>query len=910
MTRAHLLTLGLALAPASALAAPAAKAPPLHLTLKTGDGLPPTHLCVITGAGRQSDTLGVQSASLQSLAPMLCRRGGTCGDPFAPGKDLPLYFTDRGKVALVEEAAARGGAIQPQSVLIRSLDHLTVEGNQHQCSYGDVDCTPVFELRRFTKDASITCAENEALLRRDSDDPSRSGRVLVLGIAAQAEEVYARVQLSALQLSGHQVRIELSHNVSQVALVADVLGGFYAPIGEVRFTGGAVDLALPIEPRCQWTPVSIPRIATPAPQPDGPKAPPNRDVTIKIALPPDKGPDRSAEAQHREAHPGVDWSQLSAEASRRAVGTDNCKTGSLESAELRVLIPYAPDRRKVLTISEGRAAGAGRSDGVAPPRWALQTSWYGPRPSAGKSGSPALTMSVKGMSFSWRADRCLYPQGACPAAKIASSGLACGAERTDLDDEGLCHYRCAAEGEASIDFPTQIAFTRSAPLVELDHSGDDPRKRGAGVATTPAADRAAKKAYQSWTVPIDQIEQQLEGYVDADERAFELDTRAWHVPRRRGDRPFRLFPCELHALPERRKRCEEARVGEQKQREETRQAALRARQAAEDELDRQGSPSPPQHLKDELKSREKELARLDAIEVEALRAAICPSMPERDDIFAVELTTSDHITQRVEIDSALLCPKGDPAKVQLPPVVKLPRVSCNEPVQYRYLGQRGYFSDSITVADGALRLPHPMKTARVLHFTITLLPLAFQKVLGPADFRTRSPGILYSPTVEASFVFLPRRHRTRGWRLNLDLTFVGAMRPYLGVTTDPNSLAPRTLYARWYGGFSFLSPWLGNRHREHYSGFAVALGAGIQAGFGYPFSRVDVERLGGPVALGAFRADLRLRLARRFELVVSPRLLFGDEFIRFATDFHGQPQVARDRSLVSLLLPVGFAFTW
>lgn len=909
MTYAHLLALGLALAPASALAAAKAKAPPLHLTLKTSDGLPPTHLCVITGAGRPSEALGVQSASLQSLAPMLCRRGGTCGDPFAPGKDLPLYFTDRGKVTLVEEAAARGGALDPQSVLIRSLDHLTVEGNQHQCSYGDVDCTPVFELRRFTGSASITCAENEALLRRDSDDPSRSGRVLVLGIAAQADEVYARVQLSALQLSGHQVRIELSHDVAQVALVADVLGGFYAPIGEVRFTGGAVDLALPIEPRCQWTPVSIPRIATPAPPPGGPKAPPNRDIAIRIALPPDRDADRSGEAKLCAAHPGVDGSEPSPEASRRAVGTDNCKTGSLESAELRVLIPYAPERRKVLTICEG-AGGATRSDGAAPPRWALQTSWYGPRPSAGKSGSPALTMSVKGMRFSWRADRCLYPQGACPAAKIASSGLACAPERADLDGEGLCHYRCAAEGEASIDFPTQIAFTRAAPLVELDHSGDDPGKPGGGAVTTQAADLSAKKAYQSWTVPLDQIEQQLEGYVDADERAFELDTRAWHVPRRRGDRRFHLFPCELHALPERRRRCEEARAGEQLQREGSRQAALRARQAVRDEIKRQGDASPPQHLKDEEESREEVLAKLDALEVEALRAAICPSAPERDDIFAVELTTSDHITQRVEIDSALLCPRGDPAKVQLPPVVKLPRVSCNEPVQYRYLGQRGYFSDSIAVADGALRLPHPMKTARVLHFTIAVLPLAFQKVLGPADFRTRSPGILYSPTVEASFVFLPRRRRTRGWRLNLDLTFVGAMRPYLGVTTDPHSLAPRTLYARWYGGFSFLTPWLGNRHREHYSGFAVALGAGIQAGFGYPFSRVDVERLGGPVALGAFRVDLRFRLARRFELVASPRLLFGDEFIRFATDFHGQPQVARDRSLASLLLPVGFAFTW
>ena len=903
MTRAHLLAMGLALAPASALAAPGAKGPPpLHLTLKTADGLPPTHLCVISGAGRQTGPAGGQTATLQSLAPMLCRRGDSCGDPFASGKDVPLFFSDEGRPRLVETAAARGSAIDRNGELMRSLDHLTVEGNMHQCSYGDVDCTPFFELRRFTKDASITCAENQALPRRDSADPSRVGRVLVLGLAAQADEPYTRVQLSALQLSGHQVRLEVSHDVSEVALVADVLGGFYAPLGEVRFTANAVDLSLSIEPRCQWTAVSIPRIAQTDRTRD-PKDPPHDDLAIKIALERERerDEDQNPDARHRAEHPAVPWFPPTPDAKRRDVGTRACWTGSLQGTELRVLIPYEPDRRKTLTIGD-------RTTGTTPPRWTLQTSWYGPRPSVGRPATPALATSVKIMSFSWRADSCLYPRGACPNAKIASSGLQCDMDRPELDHEGMCHYRCVAGDERSIDFPTQISFARSAPLVELDHAdsaADDRDPADAIAAALPG-----KNAYQAWNVRIDQIEQQLEGYVDPDERSFELDTRAWHVPLRRPDRRFRLYPCELHALPELRRRCIRARDEEQKQQADDYLKAKRALDAAKSAAKPTDAKPTPQYLVDEAQRRQEELGKLDEQKVEDLRAAICPAAPERDDIFAIELTTSDRITQRVEIDSVLLCPQGDPTKVRLPAVVKLPRVSCNDPVQYRYVGQRGYFSDSITVADGAIRLPHPMKTARVLHFRLALLPLAFQTILGPRDFHTRRPGVLLSPTIEASFVFLPRRRGTRGWRFNMDFTFVGAMRPYLGVTTDPASLAPRTLYARWYGGFSFLSPWLGNRHREHYSGFAVALGAGIQAGVGYPFSRQDVERLGGPVPLGALRVDVRLRLSRRFELTLSPRLLFGDEFIQFNTDFHGQPAVKRDRSLTSLLLPLGFAFTW
>ncbi|MCB9569013.1 MAG: hypothetical protein H6710_17665 [Myxococcales bacterium] len=852
----------------------ASKPPDLHLTLSTDDGVPPTHICVVTEADPPPDLVGRKADRLEMLAKGLCAPGGTCGakalsDSKGAHSDSqgPLYF----------ESGPFG--VHDESELLRSVVALSKDKNLHECDYGALDCRPLFEFRGIKNPAAatLTCAANLANPRYSADKSSptgeRSGRVLVLGLAAQANAPFDRVQLKDLQLNGLQALLRVSHDVGNVDLVLSVLGGFYAPLGEVRFTRGGVDRELRVEARCQWTSLSIPKIAT-------------RDESSKKTVLPTirlHVDDPAVDANSEQSEQSKQSKKSPEEQSLPKDQVAKCMTGSLQSSNVRLLVPFEPRGRKTLSLSiaderKPEKPPSPPSGKVTPPnadeekpeedrRWHLEARWFGPRPtsgechfSAGEASQGCLSMSVRSLSFAWRADRCLYPRGTCPAASIASSGLSCGVtnKRKEIDDNGTCHYHCKAAGEASISFPTKIAFSRAHSSQRHDES----------------ANQDNKDVYLRWFVDLDQIEQQLAGYVDPDERTFELDTSEWHL---QSDRPS--YPCGIHMDSKETRECEALRDKE---------AQGRTRQEV----------------------------------VEMLRKAICPSRPAHDDIFAVEFLTADGLKQRVEIDSVLLCSEAEgrgvadagaapPGEPVLPALVKLPRVSCNEPIRYRFIGERDYYSDSVAVIDGALRIPHPMKTARVTYFSLALLPAAFQSILHPTDLRTSGPRILWTPAIEGSLVFRPRRQRARGWRLNLDLTVMGSVQPFLGVTDSNEPRQQRAYFVRYYPGFSFLSPWLGNRARDHYTGAALALGAGLQIGIGHPLFDADALALGRVAfPLLAARFDARIRLAPHIEIVVSPRVLFGEPVVRFHTDFHGQPARTREGSMLSFLLPLGVAFVW
>lgn len=854
----------------TAVAAPAVH-DTIRLSLTTADGLPPTHVCVIT-EGVDNGLVPQQSQRLERLERLLCALGSDCRR--FQWDDLESVYFSVGRQTEGQTAISAGQGEAPlgaDSQLLRGLRGVSRQYGEHQCVYSrTIGCVPTFSLRGFKKprEAYITCAENRARTSAAArvDDGVAASRGLLLGLSANASAPLDHVQIRDLQLSGGHLLIRTSHNVDNVDLVVRSLGGFYTPEPEAQFTRGRVEAELAIEPRCLMTRVGIPPITSTASSSFRYKL--RLELASQRTAREGREEERRRYAQHQKQHPDIVLAPPPDEPTDESSAPDRCMSGSLQGTELQVLLPYQPGEMKILSIHSDD-----RDPATDEPLWEIDARWLGARPIRGQTGDATprqLAMSVRSLSFAWRADDCLYPQGECPAANIATSGQTC-TRRNPTIDGGLCHYRCAANDGASVDFPTRIGFSR-------------------GATPPPGTPTPASAAYLKWSVPIHAIDEQLGGYVEPEERTFTIDTEPWRSPYPGRKR----FPCDLYFGKERRARCEKERAGF---------AAKRAQERAEAATG--ASPASAEALR----SRE----------LRELREAVCPGRPRKDDLFAVEFATGERERRRVEIDSMLRCDLSD-AEIEeqsVPPpalVVKLPRVSCHEPIGYRFVGARSYDAGTREVASGAIQLPHPMTDARYLYFSIAVLPASFQWTLHPDELQRRRAGLLFAPAIEGSLVFRPRGPAVRGWRFNTDVTFIGAPRPYLAVSARPDVSDPdpqRTLYARWYFGFSFLSPWFVQRQRIHYVGPAVALGAGVQVGLGYPILRHDLDRFGGIAGgLVALRGDLRVRLWRFIEATFSPRLLLADEALRYRTDFHGQPDVLRTRAMVSLLLPVGLAFVW
>lgn len=870
------------LAPRAAAAAPQA-ATELRLALEVADDQAPTHVCVVSPHGDPSSTL----ESLNQAQANLCSREP--GQAEKCGKDL-VWTADSFYFNWLPHYEPPEG-----NQLMKGIQGLSRQHNEHVCDYGPgTGCLPLFSLRGFESPqrASIRCTENTTYRRRGD---KVNGRALLISLSTQQKDSGPYIQ--DLQLNGKSLLVT-TKAVTGVDHVVRVLGGYYAPIGEVRFAPSDKSLTLKIEARCQWATIGIPRIASLATLPDLPADDPStaakpqtepRKFPVEIGLGLDGEPDMTKPPSE---------------------GIQGC-VSSLQDTALRVLIPYEPHHRKVLVI-RGRSnaphdkrtgsqrCGKKSSDDVADaskpadptPTWKLVASWLGPRPPQGEGGRDAsgrVNASVQQLTFSWRADSCLYPRGACPTARVSTSGQKCTRQNREIDDNGLCGYKCTAPKFTDIDFPTRITFS------------------------PPLSNHARRSVpTQGWSIDIRSIDQQLEGYVEPDERVIMLDTSEWQ------------------AQPEDKPR------------------------AAATPPQTRGDAEDPNTPGAKMANR--------GLTVDELRDVICPSGRNHDDIFYVEFRTGDQKTHRVELhdmeglgcerrdekDTEKAKPSGDGSsddssgddpgegesneddsctedsrdknrpRAPAPrprPLVKLPRVSCEEPIAYRFVGERSFQQDSVSVKDGKLKLRSPMSTARVIYFAVTLMPVSFQAIVAPKDLRMPRSGLLYSPAIEASLVIRPSRATVRGWRFNVDATFIGSPRPYLALGDNDKSSDPepqRSVYARWYVGFSFVSPWLASRRRSHYMGPALALGAGAQVGVGYPFSRSDIQRLGkADAGLVALRLDLRVRLHRHIEAIVSPRVLLADEVIRFTTDLRGQPLVERSRAMVSILFPtLGLTFLW
>ncbi len=784
----------------------------MRLSFQVSDEQVPTHVCIVTEtAGDTNKARAVHTLDLGKgkSRPDLCSTEGGCGDKLPKGWQRgELYFKD-----------SNVRAPEPIKALYE-------ERNEHRCNYGGTGCRPRFSLRGFEMsksnapfDATMSCVANE------TNTPGTPGRGLVLGLKAQHQGDQGPY-LRDIKLDGRRLTITVKR-LDGIGHLARVLGGFYAPIGEVYLAPEHEERTLALESRCQWTTLGIPPVASRVQA-----GPAEGDVEIRLSV--EHGtttPDNPNEGKSKDNH--------------------QCWSGSLQGTSLRLLIPYEPRGNKILSIHENDAL------------WKLQANWYGARPSPnaegeGEGGADShLDMSVQKLSFSWRSDPCLYPKGKCPEARISTSHTKCKNNNKDkeLDEGGLCHYTCGAgssDDDRPLDFPTKIAFFRN--------TNDDQ--------STPEGTR---QSYLSWSVDIHTVGETLEGYVDPSERLFEVEID-WKN---------------------------------------------------DDFADEAQRPT-----------------------LDELRREICPARWSHDDVHAIEFSTGPGSDEpRVELYRILGCgayqeeeeqrrqsekakgaEQAEPSSTSTggrpmaPTItVKLPNISCRQPIRYQYVGERSYESRFGQVENGKLRVHHPMASAKRLHYSFAIFPVSFQWIMSRSHALGR---VHWAPAAEASLVWKARRHGKwgmRGWRFNADFTFIGAQHPYLPIGDEPNQTSDdpeAELYARWFGGFSFLSPWIRSQHKDYgrTRGARFAVGTGAAIGWGHPFRRSDFEALGfrprRPQVM--FRGDVRIKLWRHFEAVVSPRVVLSDGPVSYSTDLSGQPRQFRPSPImVSSFVPfAGLAAIW
>lgn len=294
------------------------------------------------------------------------------------------------------------------------------------------------------------------------------------------------------------------------------------------------------------------------------------------------------------------------------------------------------------------------------------------------------------------------------------------------------------------------------------------------------------------------------------------------------------------------------------------------------------------------------------------RKIVCPGESAFDAIYELQITTPDG-KRTVDLHGHYGCNESPPRadSLVIAPFVKLPGASCSEPLQYRFFGERGYNEATSKIEGGRLKIEKPQSKARLVHYSVTVLPGSGQFVLTPRRYYT---GALWAPLIDLGAVFIPRK-RARGWRFNIDLTVMGSKRAFHSISVEPGRSevvrdGGMTYYIRTYLGFSFLSPWYTARYDRGY-GRAFAWGLGMQPGLGSSLKLPHAKRLGGPDwGLVALRVEFRVRFTRYLEGVFSPRLLLAERDVAFTTDFQGQPDRSRKARMVSLVLPGGLGFVW
>lgn len=842
-----------------------AGSPELRLQLDVADDSIPTHVCVISGGSdRASSSRDPNERSPRLSIPLKELRRSK--QMTAPPRTANQRYSD-------DEFVLDLDAKEPEA---KALGHLSWHNDAHvtacekdedaSTEHAGRPCVPTFTLERFAlqkrDDLFVHCAANAGVKRRQELDPRTPNRALFIALTAQQID---NVPVADVDIDGKHLVIRVAGLVG-VDFTFNVLGGFFAPIGEVHVNSDAGRGVLALEPRCQWKDVTV--------------APGTVNGLVEYGV--GKG-DQDASAQ---------------------VCVDGRRRG-----KLRVLLPYEPFGRKHLTIS-------GPEDSSGDRDWQLSATWHSPRPPGGPD--EALSLGVMKLAFTWARNTCLSSkQSACPSASLVASDAQC---RLAREEHAACHYTCSAQEsdpDAIIAFPTRVT------LATLDGDGEEnqqfPRwtlrldQIGATLeGNGPASERVLRLDMSEWRSPARPRRERVKEL-----RRFPCDL--YSTSRRREKcratlRREREGGLDGKALPP--QGAAETSVAEAKAAAiPVSKGAAETHTAAEAEAKAKEERLALAKFQEDLRAvicRKEAGLRDDVFYIEFSTPYDKARKVPIHGILGCEMrggsaSNSNGTNEDLERATPFTAAHGNLA-------VKLPQVTCRDALSVKFVGEREYVQLPIHADQGALRLPHPMEAARLLYFEVGLYP-AVQVTISPSSVGAQETGVPFSLVADGALVFKPRGEAARGMRLAIAATFAGGTRPYLGVDDAPNDTRlirrlSRTLYGRVYLGADAMSSWLGKRRRDR-AGIAASLGGGIQAGLGFPFTQNDVMRLGGvDWGLIALRGHLRIRFSKHIEGAFSPRLLLAEKVIAFHTDFHGQPSASPKRNGVAWLLPLGLVFVW
>ncbi|RMG97128.1 MAG: hypothetical protein D6705_09310, partial [Deltaproteobacteria bacterium] len=274
----------------------------------------------------------------------------------------------------------------------------------------DADCRPMVDLPPGLSNIgalyAACTADTLAAGTAEAADP------WVLFLLLEQLEA-APPDIESIRLAGGIVTVGVGTTSPRASFTVRSLGGHYLPHGRSfrerpAPAGEHTIAALPIEPRCRWTEVALPRTRI---------------------VPADR--DRLSVSVH-----GV------------SIDTAKC-VRDLHGEALRILVPRAP--LGVGTLEVDLAATAER----AAARFGAR--WHGPYPTA------PFDLEFRQVTFVWRRPACIYPVDTCPRATLAD-GTVCSPTVTDTG----CAYTCpgtVTEATANaLELPIEVEFEKVNPI--------------------------------------------------------------------------------------------------------------------------------------------------------------------------------------------------------------------------------------------------------------------------------------------------------------------------------------------------------------------------------------------------------------------------------------------------------------
>ncbi len=310
----------------------------------------------------------------------------------------------------IDTVLAPGGTGPSHLVLPAAWNRFDAPMPRACSSSPDADCRPAVELPPglgSLVDLYVACtADTLAAGTGDGTDP------WVLFLLLEQLEA-APPDVESIRLAGGIVTVGVATTSPRAVFTVRSLGGHYLPHARsyretARTAAGHTIAALPIEPRCRWTEVALPR--------------------TRVAP--------------------ADRARLRVTVHGAALDTDRC-VRDLHGEALRILVPRAP--LSVGTLEVDLAATADR------PAARFGARWRGPYPPV------PLDLEFRQVTFVWRRPACIYPTDTCPRATL-SDGTVCAPTVTDTGCAYTCPGTVTEATSSALTLPADVEFEKVGPI--------------------------------------------------------------------------------------------------------------------------------------------------------------------------------------------------------------------------------------------------------------------------------------------------------------------------------------------------------------------------------------------------------------------------------------------------------------